>query len=215
MNGIKIVLASGNRHKYGEFADFFASLPAAPGERIELLSASDFSQGPGEIEENGSSYRENAVIKADAWARNSGFPAIADDSGLEARALDWRPGLYSSRMATGEDSDRVSRLLDLMEGKTDRRARFVASLVVAFPRSSEGRGDYFSAEGVCWGNIAFAPSGKEGFGYDPIFAPDGYAESFAELGRAKKSKISHRAIAMRGMAFLLPSVIKYYLAYCG
>ncbi|MDR1133565.1 MAG: non-canonical purine NTP pyrophosphatase, RdgB/HAM1 family [Synergistaceae bacterium] len=215
MSDIKIVLASGNRHKYREFADFFASLNGAPGERAELLSVADFAQTPGDIEESGSSYEENAAIKARICAGFFGLPAIADDSGLEARALDWKPGIYSARAAAGGDSGRIAWLLGEMEGKNDRRACFKASLAIAFPNSREGTRDYFSSEGVCWGNISNRPSGEDGFGYDPVFVPDGYQKTFAELGRAVKSKISHRAIAMRGVALLLPHVVKYFLAYCG
>jgi XTP/dITP diphosphohydrolase len=209
---IKIVLASGNRHKYEEFADFFASLSDVSGERVHLLDGADFDRAPGDVDESGSSYGENAAIKARAYAASLGLPAIADDSGLEVRALGWRPGIYSSRVAVG-DSGRISWLLREMEGKNDRRARFRASLVIAFPGGREGAGDYFSSEGVCWGNISACPSGQDGFGYDPVFVPDGYQKSFAELGRAVKREISHRAIAMRGVALLLPNVVKYFLAY--
>ncbi|MDR0764883.1 MAG: RdgB/HAM1 family non-canonical purine NTP pyrophosphatase [Synergistaceae bacterium] len=215
MSDIKIVLASGNRHKHAEFADFFASLDGVAGERVDLLNGADFDRAPGDIEESGSSYEENAAIKARAYARLFGLPAIADDSGLEVRALGWRPGIYSSRAATGGDGDRISRLLGLMEGKNDRRARFMASLVIAFPDSRDGARDYFSSEGICRGNISAGPSGEDGFGYDPVFVPDGREKSFAELGRAVKREISHRAVAMRGIVILLPHVVKYFLAYRG
>jgi XTP/dITP diphosphohydrolase len=214
VSDIKIVLASGNRHKYAEFADFFASLNDVSGERVHLLNGADFDPVPGGIEETGSSYEENAAIKARAYAGSLGLPAIADDSGLEVRALGWRPGIYSSRAASGGDRGRISWLLGRMEGKNDRRARFRASLVIAFPNSREGVRDYFSSEGVCWGNISDRPSGEDGFGYDPAFVPDGHQKSFAELGRAVKREISHRAIAMRGVVILLPHVVKYFLVYC-
>ena len=215
MSDIKIVLASGNRHKHAEFSDFFASLEDVPGKRAELLTCADLPRVPDDIEETGSSYEENAAIKARAYAGFFGFPAIADDSGLEVRALGWRPGIYSSRAASGGDRAGISRLLGQMGGHNDRRARFVTSIVIAFPNSREGAADYFSSEGVCWGNISDRPSGEDGFGYDPIFVPDGYQKSFADLGRAVKREISHRAIAMRGVALLLPHVIKYSLVYRG
>jgi XTP/dITP diphosphohydrolase len=215
VSAIKIVFASGNRHKYGEFADFFASLGEVSGERVYLLDSADFDRIPGDIEESGSSCEENAAIKARAYAKSLGLPAIADDSGLEVRALGWRPGIYSSRVASGGDCGRISWLLGRMEGENDRRARFRASLVIAFPGARERTRDYFSSEGVCWGNISICPSGQNGFGYDPVFVPDGYQKSFAELGCAVKREISHRAIAMRGVVLLLPNVIKYFLAYCG
>jgi XTP/dITP diphosphohydrolase len=217
VNNIKIVLASGNRHKYDEFADFFASLDSAgmSGERVELLSIEDFARTPVDIEESGSSYEENAAIKAQTCAKLFGLPVIADDSGLEVRALDWRPGIYSARAAPGGDRARILWLLDLMEEKDDRRACFRASCVIAFPNSQEGLRNYFSSEGVCWGNISCCPSGEEGFGYDPVFVPDGHQKSFAELGRAVKREISHRSIAMRGVALILPYVVKYSLVHCG
>jgi XTP/dITP diphosphohydrolase len=87
--------------------------------------------------------------------------------------------------------------------------------VIAFPNPHDGARDYFSSEGVCWGNISDHPSGEDGFGYDPVFVPDGHQKSFAELGRAVKREISHRTIAMRGVALLLPNVVKYFLANCG
>jgi XTP/dITP diphosphohydrolase len=213
VSDIKIVLASGNRHKYDEFVDFFATIGRVSGKRVELLSGADFERNPGVIEESGSSCEENAAIKARAYARLFGIPAIADDSGLEVRALGWRPGIYSSRAVSGGDRERVSWLLGRMEGKNDRRARFRASLVIAFPNSQEGARDYFSSEGVCWGNIPDRPSGEEGFGYDPVFVPDGHQKSFAELGRAVKREISHRAIAVRGVVLLLPHVVKYFLVH--
>jgi XTP/dITP diphosphohydrolase len=186
----------------------------ASGESPKLVSAADFPPYPGVIEETGSDYEENALIKARAWANFTGIPAIADDSGLEARALGWGPGIFSARAAPGNDSDRIRWLLGRIAGASDRRARFVACVVVAFPMPERnrpgGRGNYFSVQGVCRGNIARAPSGSAGFGYDPVFVPHGYEATFADLGAGVKSKISHRAISLRGIALMLPSVIKYY-----
>jgi XTP/dITP diphosphohydrolase len=160
------------------------------------------------VEENGSTYEENALLKAKAWADFIGFPALADDSGIEVRCLGWKPGILSARAASS-DTDRIKRLLGLMSGSSDRRARFVASLAVAFPGESIGRG-YFSSDGVCWGFVVDSPSGTSGFGYDPIFVPDGREETFADLGPDVKSKISHRALAFEGLARMLPSVIQYW-----
>jgi XTP/dITP diphosphohydrolase len=185
----------------------------ASGDWPELMSAADFPPYPGVIEETGSDYEENALIKARAWANFTGIPAIADDSGLEVRALEWGPGIFSARAAPGSDSDRIKRLLEGIADTRDRFARFVACIAVAFPASGRncpcGRRNFFSAQGVCRGNIARYPSGSAGFGYDPVFVPHGYDATFAELGSGVKSKISHRAKSLRGIALMLPSVIKY------
>jgi XTP/dITP diphosphohydrolase len=205
---IKILLASGNRHKYEEFADFFSRLSLDLRDNFELIPASNYPN-IGSIEENGSSYEENSFIKAGAWADFSGIPAIADDSGLEVRALDWEPGIYSARACTGDDGDRIAWLLSRLAGKTDRRARFVACVVIAFP-GGRASGEFFASRGTCWGNIADNPAGGDGFGYDPVFVPDGFGSTFAEMGREEKSKISHRSAALRGVARMARSVIKYY-----
>lgn len=211
---MKIVLASTNRHKHEEFSDFFGREPAFAEAGVQLLCGGDLPRMPDGVAETGNTYEENALIKARAWADASGLPAIADDSGLEVKSLAWGPGVYSARSAPGSDSDRIRWLLRSLEGATDRRARFVACLVVVFgSRRERDFRDYFSVTGCCWGKIASAPSGSEGFGYDPVFVPDGYDRSFAELGASIKAKISHRAIAMQGVAQIVPSVLKYLSVY--
>ncbi|MDR1965916.1 MAG: non-canonical purine NTP pyrophosphatase [Synergistaceae bacterium] len=206
---IKLLLASGNEHKYREFADFFAATGDV-GNCVELSWARDFPNQAGEIAETGATYEENALLKAEFWADFAGIPAIADDSGIEVRCLGWGPGVRSARAASGSDAERVRWMLDSMAGSRDRRACFVACVAIAFPaKRPAGRRGFFSAEGSCAGNIALRPAGNFGFGYDPIFVPDGHEMTFAELGPEVKSKISHRAVAMRGVALALPSVIKY------
>ena len=135
------------------------------------------------------------------------MPALADDSGLEVQALSWAPGLYSSRVAPS-DAERIRWLLERMEGKAGRAARFVACLALVWPEASGTRA--VLAEGFCWGEIAMAPSGLSGFGYDPVFIPKGHGRSFGELGDGVKSRISHRAVASRALRDLLetPSVVK-------
>lgn len=213
MEEFKLLLASGNRHKFLEFADFFRKLPPFGEKKLTLLSAGDLPGGVPEVAETGDSYEENALLKAAAFARLSGLPAIADDSGLEVDALGGMPGIWSARAAEGDDADRVRWLLDKMKNAQDRRANFAACLVLAFPGArnvfgADGR-DYFAAEGRCYGRLADAPRGKHGFGYDPVFIPDGYDMTFAELGDEIKSTISHRAIAFKGVAQIVPSVLKY------
>jgi XTP/dITP diphosphohydrolase len=213
---LRILLASGNRNKLAEFSDFFKDISAFEAGGVELASLEDVDighDGPWDIEELGGSYEENALIKARAWAEYSGMTTIADDSGLEVRKLGWAPGIYSARAVSGSDQDRVSWMLGELGGADDRRARFVACIVVAFPVRALLKGrNYFALHGVCWGGIARAPRGCQGFGYDPVFIPDGFRETFAELG-GLKSKISHRATAMKGVAQIVPSMLKYRAMY--
>lgn len=196
---VEVVFASGNAHKHEELAALLApvgiSLVFGP-ERLSL-----------EVEETGKSYAENALIKAKAWSRALGVPALADDSGLEVRELAWGPGLYSSRVAPS-DADRIRWLLDRMKGKEDRVARFVACLALDCPDGSGSRAAL--AEGFCWGEIAMEASGRSGFGYDPVFIPQGHDRSFGDLGEGLKSRISHRAVASRALRDLLetPSMVK-------
>lgn len=209
---MKIVLASGNRHKYTEFLAFFDRLKKDVCCDFELLYAGDFERhllSSVDVEETGDTFEENAAIKARAWASATGLPALADDSGIEVRALQGAPGIRSARAAEGSDGDRVVWLLTQLGQSVDRRACFTASLAIALPGFAVNGRDYFAAEGRCWGNISDAPKGENGFGYDPIFIPDGSAQTFGELTAAEKSKISHRAIAMKGIAQMFPSVVKY------
>lgn len=213
MREIKILLASGNLHKVREFSGFFSELPPFGDAKLTLISPGDLSCAFPEVEETGASYEENALLKAAAFARAAGMPAIADDSGIEVRALGGEPGIRSARASEGSDSDRVNWLLDKMKGIRDRGACFAACLVIAFPNGKNIFGaaerDYFSAEGRCFGTLAESPRGTLGFGYDPIFTPDGYGATFGELGDEIKSRISHRAIAFKGVAQIVPSVLKY------
>ncbi len=213
MEELAIVLASGNRHKYLELASLFSELPAYGNKKMILLAPRDLSEELPVVEEMGESYEENALLKAAAYARFAGMPALSDDSGLEVSALNGAPGIRSARAAEGSDLDRIRWLLDKMQGISDRRASFVACLVIALPdakNSFEGPGrDYFTVEGRCFGRIADSPRGTYGFGFDPVFIPDGYDKTFGELGDEIKSIISHRAIALKGVAQIIPSVLEY------
>ena len=177
-----IVAATGNRHKLQEYAQLLAD------QDIELKSLNDYPNYT-EPEENGTSFKENAEIKALAACRYCDVPAFADDSGLEVMALDGRPGIHSSRYAA-TDAERIAKLLKEMEGKTDRRARFVCVIAIA------ANGEVIETfEGEVTGTILESPRGENGFGYDPIFQPDGFDKSFAELTSEEKNRISHRANA--------------------
>ena len=195
---MKIVLASGNRNKYREMKDELAPIG------VELLFGGDFDH-PQEVEETGDTYEANARLKAEAWAKATGLPAMSDDSGLEVESFDGAPGIHSARIVPGSDADRVTWLLSELKDKENRRARFVSCIVTVFPRGIEP----VICERNCPGTIAYSPAGTSGFGYDPVFIPDGYDKTFAELGDAIKRKISHRALALKGIAEMLIHVIQY------
>jgi XTP/dITP diphosphohydrolase len=150
----------------------------------------------GPVAEDGVTYAENAIAKARFYATATGLLALADDSGLEVAALGGAPGVYSARYAgdNASDADRRALLLsELAKSDTgDRRARFVAAVAIAAPD-----GEVLNvSEGICEGRITFEPRGNSGFGYDPIFVPDGYDQTFAELPDEVKNRISHRARAL-------------------
>jgi XTP/dITP diphosphohydrolase len=184
--GGKLVLASHNPGKLREIVDLLAPYG------IDVVSAG--ALGLPEPEETETTFIGNARLKAVAAAQASGLPALADDSGLEVMALGRDPGIYSARWA-GPAKDfamAMARVLDLLKGSDDRRARFVSALALAWP---DGHCDEF--EGDVWGDIVEAPRGSKGFGYDPIFRPDGYGITFGEMDPAHKHEISHRAVAFR------------------
>lgn len=199
---MQIVLASGNRNKYREMKEAFEPIG------VELLYGGDFNTVL-DVDETGNSYEENAMLKASAWAQALIMPALADDSGLEVIALGGAPGINSARAVQGTDQDRTNWLLSKMENVKDRRASFVSCIVVVFP-DMKGHLVY---EGRCSGTIATEPLGSGGFGYDPIFIPEGYDKTFSELGDNIKTKISHRSLAIKGIAEMLINVLEYYAVH--
>lgn len=196
---LKMILASGNINKYREMNAVLEQIG------INLLFGGDI-ENPPEVEETGETYEENALLKARAWMERTGLPAIADDSGIEVCALGGAPGIHSARAVSGSDADRTAWLLSEMRDKTDRRARFVACLAAVFP----GQEQPVVCQRSCEGRLAYSSSGVSGFGYDPIFIPDGYEKTFSELGDAIKQKISHRALALKGIAETLESMIQSF-----
>ncbi|MDY0871863.1 RdgB/HAM1 family non-canonical purine NTP pyrophosphatase [Dongia rigui] len=184
--GGKLVLASHNPGKLKEIAELLAPY------KVDVVSAG--ALGLPEPEETEKTFIGNARLKAVAAATASGLPALADDSGLEVMALGRDPGIYSARWAgpTKDFAMAMAKVLDLLKGKSDRSARFVSALALAWP---DGHCDEF--EGDVWGQIVDAPKGTRGFGYDPIFRPDGYTETFGEMAPEKKHEMSHRAVAFR------------------
>lgn len=182
-----VVIATSNAHKVEEYKALMGD------DSIELQSLLDYPGFP-EVEENGATFTENASIKAVAASKYCDAPAFADDSGLEVFALNGEPGIYSARYAP-TDKERIAKLLKNLEGKEDRSARFVCVIAIAF------NGEVIETfEGEIRGTIGFEPKGDNGFGYDPVFIPEGETRTFAELSSAEKNSISHRANAFRKAA---------------
>ena len=158
-----------------------------------------------EPEETGTTFAENALIKAETICKASGLPTIADDSGLCVDALNGGPGVYSARYG-GEgldDKGRYTLLLEMLRGQTDRAAHFHTSIVCAFPN-----GDELVCEGECPGTIAFAPMGEGGFGYDPVFFVPELRKTFGQLTAEEKASVSHRGKALRAFAAALDDYLK-------
>lgn len=183
MESLKAKLASGNEHKLAELR------AALPGWELELLDANEFP------DETGASYYENALAKARFGREVAGEDAwiLGEDSGLEVVALDGAPGIRSARFAGGMPVERVLEELRGVEGK-GRRARYVCELACLSPAGHELRGT-----GTLEGRIAEEPRGSEGFGFDPVFIPDGEERTVAELGNAWKAMHSHRARAAKNL----------------
>jgi XTP/dITP diphosphohydrolase len=187
---MEIVIATKNQGKIEEIKDYEAC------SKIKWLTFKDFGNFP-EVEESGSSFLDNAIIKAKAISEFTGKAALADDSGLIVDALGGKPGVYSSRYAGPEATDRENRdkLLEEMKSVIEpsgRSARFVCSMVLWDP----GNGLVFKTEGICEGKIGFEEKGSGGFGYDCIFTPEGYQKTMAELESKEKNTISHRGKAL-------------------
>jgi XTP/dITP diphosphohydrolase len=195
----EVVIATRNPGKLREIEAILSPL------HLKLLSLKDFPDLP-EVEEDGTTFAENAGKKARAIARLTGRLTIADDSGIAVYALGGQPGVLSARYAgeNATDRERYQKLLDEMaeiqEGK--RQATFVCVLAVAFPK-----GKMQIVEGECRGWITFAPRGKHGFGYDPIFFVPEFAKTMAELEPEVKNRISHRARALEKLKLILPKFL--------
>lgn len=192
---MKLVFATNNKHKLIELQNIL-------GNEFELLSLEEAGCSQ-EIPENQSTLEGNASQKAFFVYEECGFPCFADDTGLEIDALNGEPGVFSARYA-GDDCDsqaNMEKVLDKLRNKENRKARFrtVISLII------EGEETQF--EGIVEGKIIDKKRGEEGFGYDPIFVPDGYDKTFAEMDIVEKNRISHRARAVHKLTKYLLSVI--------
>lgn len=182
-----LVIATRNSGKLREFRTLLAPL------RSRILSLGDLNIEE-DFRESGSSFEENARLKAIAYSHRTNFPVLADDSGLEVAALEGKPGVYSARYAGpgASDADRIRKLLqELQARRGGREARFVCALALA------REGDVLCESlGICQGTIAADPRGTNGFGYDPIFLVPELGKTFAELSEAEKNLYSHRARAV-------------------
>ncbi len=197
---MRFILASNNKGKLRELKDILSELD------IDAQVVSQREAGYEiEAEETGTTFAENALIKAKAALDVSGEPCIADDSGLCVDALGGAPGVYSARYG-GErlsDDDKILLLLKNMEDKEQRSARFVSSVACVFPN-----GDTLKSEGVCEGIILREKRGENGFGYDPVFYLPELGKSMAELSEKEKNRVSHRGKAVRAFGEKLLEYMK-------
>lgn len=182
---MKIIVASGNAHKIQEIANILTG--------FELVSMRELGFD-GDIEENGSTFKENALIKAKAISEKFNLPALADDSGLCVDALGGAPGVYSARYSGGGDKQNRALLLKNLENASDRSARFKCALCLYFP---DGRTIF--GEGACEGHILFEDTGNGGFGYDPIFFSEDLQKSFGLASAEEKNRVSHRFKALENL----------------
>lgn len=189
----RLVLGTGNPGKVEELESLLADLS------VKLIPSFDLDDPP-EVVEDADTLAGNAEKKARAFAEHTGYSALADDTGLEVAALDGRPGVHTARFA-GPDAtpdDNKQRLLEVLDGVDDRRARFrtVVALI-------DADGTAHTFEGICSGTITTAPRGDGGFGYDPLFQPEGNEETFAEMPADAKNEISHRRKALDALRSFL------------
>lgn len=206
---MRLLVATRNDGKVRELRRLLAGLPLEP---VGLADAGVTL----EVEETGATFEANAEAKARAFAEAGGLPALADDSGLVVDALGGRPGVHSARFAGPPRSDarNLARLLELLrevpEGR--RQARFVCVAALALPAAGPAWAGLAAGEvrlfrGTCEGRIGFEPRGADGFGYDPVFLPDGHLRTFAELPAAVKDGLSHRGAALREVVRVLAQAL--------
>jgi XTP/dITP diphosphohydrolase len=196
---MKLLLATANAHKIEELRGLLCEIPD-----LEIVSLRDFPaiEMP---DETGATMAENARIKAEHCARESGLPALADDSGIEVDALGGEPGVRSARWVEGSDADRTNALLHRLASTHNRTARYRCAICIAWPD-----GKMVETEDVCEGRIGFEWRGENGFGYDPVFEitdqtglPHRVGRTMAEVLPEEKAQVSHRARAVRAAARLL------------
>lgn len=185
---MKIILASNNPGKIKEFKEILSKF------NIEVVSLKELGFNE-EIVEDGLTFKENAIIKAKTIYQKYQIPVISDDSGLCVDALNGAPGIYSARYGGVEtDLDRTNLVLEHMKDKTDRKAHFHCSIVLYL-----SEGEYHHFEGKVYGTLDYEVKGENGFGYDVIFIPNGFSDTFGIISSEIKNKISHRAQAIKGL----------------
>lgn len=188
----KLVFATNNAHKLDEISSIL-------GEKVELLSLKDIHCHV-DIPETADTLEGNAMLKAEYIYKNYGLDCFADDTGLEVEALNGAPGVYSARYAGSEGHNaetNMQKLLQNMQGVQNRKAQFRTAICLIL----DGKKHLF--EGIVKGEIIKEKRGSSGFGYDPIFVPEGYTKTFAEMGNETKNKISHRALAVEKLCRFL------------
>lgn len=189
-----LVFATNNQHKLEEVRNIVS-------DKVRLVSLAEIGCRE-DIPETADTLEGNALIKARYIRQHYGYDCFADDTGLEVEALHYAPGVYSARYAgPGHDAEaNMQKLLREMEGKTNRKARFRTVIALTL----DGKESLF--DGIINGTITSEKRGDSGFGYDPVFLPDGYTQTFAELGNETKNQISHRALAVRRLADFLATL---------
>jgi XTP/dITP diphosphohydrolase len=194
---MKILIASHNEHKIKEFKEIFKD------SQITLISLKDLND-TFEVNETENTFTKNAILKAKYFAKKYRMPTISDDSGLSVISLDGQPGIHSKRYANGNDLDNNIKLLKALEGKTNREAYFTSVVCLYYPDCT-----YKIYKGEVYGFIGYELKDIKAFGYDPIFYPKGYDQSFADLGSNIKNEISHRAIALKKVKEDLHEIINH------
>ncbi len=184
---MKLIIASNNEHKIYEIKTMLGSRFS------EILSLKDAGITH-ETVEDGNTFLENAHKKAREIAEISGCAALADDSGICVDALDGAPGIYSARFSGGTDEDNNELLLKKLENKSNRKAHYTCAMALVYPDGKE-----LFSEGYMYGEITKDPRGTRGFGYDPLFIPDGETRTVAEMTDEEKNEISHRSSALKKM----------------
>jgi XTP/dITP diphosphohydrolase len=192
----KLLIGTTNRGKLKEIKSIIK------GKRIKIVSLRDIKNPP-EVKETGKTYLANALKKACVLTKFTGLPVLAEDSGLEVKALGNKPGIYSARFGGARTTPEKNnqKLLKELQGvplsKRNAMYRCVAVIIIPECKMQNAKCKIKVAEGICKGRIAFAPSGKNGFGYDPLFIPTGFRKTFGELSKSIKNRISHRTKAIK------------------
>lgn len=196
----RLFVGTTNPGKLAELKAILASM------QVVLFSPQDFP-GIGVPEETGITLEENALLKARFYHVATGLPTLAEDSGLEVEALHGSPGVYSARFAGpgASDADNVQALLEALDGKAQRQARFRTVMALIIPPDGE-----FLFEGIVHGRVAYQPEGSHGFGYDPVFIPEGQDRTFAQMLPEEKNALSHRRRAMEKAITVLKQVWKTF-----